>query len=88
MSVYIPEKAKETYLIHILFLNTASSNLYSYTSNKEDIISFLDEYIKKLNNPYNNLKRYEDDEFVDETTPVENTKKFPIYYQKPNLKRE
>lgn len=62
MSVYIPEKAKETmdvlddegYLIHMLFLNTASCNLYSYTSNKEDIISFLDEYIKKWSSQNSN----------------------------------
>lgn len=46
------------------------------------------ELLKKLNNPYNNLKRHENDEFIDETTPVESTRKLKVYYQNPKPKQE
>lgn len=55
MPLYIPEQARETmdtldeqgYLIHVLFLDTESCNLHSYTSNKQDVLQILGIYLEK-----------------------------------------
>lgn len=55
MPLYIPEQARETmdtldeqgYLIHVLFLDTETCKLHSYTSNKQDVLQILGIYLEK-----------------------------------------